>query len=615
MTIVISGGLMKPNVTIFALFLCLCLPVILLSGCGKNDGLNTPSGLSADILSDSQIRLSWIDTSGNENEFVIERSEEDRAFEVIAIVAADTTLLTDERVLPETSYTYRVKARNGEEESGYSNTVTVLIPSDIPDPPSGLIATAHSHDTIRLTWNDNSDNESSFVIERRTEGGEYDDLVTLGENQVSYSDIECSADTGYTYRIKAVNVVGDSNWSATASATTPEDIFSGTVPEAPDNLTAIAVSDNRIYLTWSDNSDNESSFVIERRTADSGFAVIVTLQADTEFYSNNMLTASTEYTYRIKATNSEGDSNWSGTATATTQDVVDSEAVVVDHLCTDLSLIPEQAIINAKQTLHIAYGHTSHGSQLISGMNELENYMATIDDRSPGLYAWNDGPAEGNLDLDDGAMDGDVGYYPAWEDNTRSYLGVPDAETGRGTSQPEVNVIIWSWCGQVPSKYNDGKINSDYLSPMATLENAYPGITFVYMTGHMDNGNDASLKAGNAMIRDYCITNNKVLFDFAALDTHDPDGNYFEYSDDACYYFDGPSGTQLGNWASEYLADSPIPELFELVNGNDAGYPGCNYCAHSPEGGETNDAKLNCILKGRAAWWLWARIAGWDGNP
>ena len=291
-----------------------------------------------------------------------------------------------------------------------------------------------------------------------------------------------------------------------------------------------------------------------------------------------------------------------------------SEAVIVDYRCTDLSEIPEQAIVDAKENLHIAYGHTSHGSQLISGMNALESYMSSIGGPTAGLYAWNDGPLTGNLDLDDYAMGGDVGYYPDWVNNTRSYLGNPDPTTGRGTSHSDVNVVIWSWCGQVPSKYSSGAISSEYLVPMAQLEADYPGITFVYMTGHQDIGADAATKAGNQQIRDFCSANNKVLFDFAALDAHDPDGNYYQYTDDACYYYSGAGGTIQGNWATDYLAGSPETELYELVNGNPPDYSGCPSCAHSPEDGETSDARLNCILKGRAAWWLWARIAGWDGN-
>ena len=48
-----------------------------------------------------------------------------------------------------------------------------------------------------------------------------------------------------------------------------------------------------------------------------------------------------------------------------------ADPIIIDHNCTDITQIPQSAIQQAKDTLSIAYGHTSHGSQLITGMNGL----------------------------------------------------------------------------------------------------------------------------------------------------------------------------------------------------------------------------------------------------
>ncbi|MBN2008407.1 T9SS type A sorting domain-containing protein [candidate division KSB1 bacterium] len=268
-----------------------------------------------------------------------------------------------------------------------------------------------------------------------------------------------------------------------------------------------------------------------------------------------------------------------------------AQATIIDHACTDITQIPESAINQAKATLHIAYGHTSHGSQITTGMTGLVSF-ANNSGRGLSLpaniFAWNNGGTNGALDLHDYAMGGDVGYYPDWVNNTRNYLGEPNQE-GRGSNQPDVNVIIWSWCGQAASRTEQSMIDT-YLAPMTQLELDYPNITFVYMTGHADgSGESGNLHLRNQQIRNYCIANNKVLYDFYDIECYDPDGTYFGDKNvtDACGYTGG------GNWAIEW--QNAHTEGIDWYN--------CS-SAHSQP--------LNANRKAYAAWWLWATLAGWS---
>ena len=79
-----------------------------------------------------------------------------------------------------------------------------------------------------------------------------------------------------------------------------------------------------------------------------------------------------------------------------------TSAIIVDHTCRDIDAIPQAAIEQAKSTLHVAYGHTSHGSQLVDGMTGLVGFKGA-------LYSCNDGGTGGALDLRDTAVLGGFG--------------------------------------------------------------------------------------------------------------------------------------------------------------------------------------------------------------
>lgn len=262
--------------------------------------------------------------------------------------------------------------------------------------------------------------------------------------------------------------------------------------------------------------------------------------------------------------------------------VAGSDSVMIaNHTTTLLAAIPEQWVLKAKSDLHIAYGHTSHGSQLISGMDGLVTFKGQ-------LYSFNSTGSGGALELRDTPFSGasDLGNpnFTAWESATRAYL----------TAHPEINVVIWSWCGQVSSA-SESDINT-YLSLMTGLERDFPTVSFVYMTGHLDgSGVAGNLQQRNEQIRSHIRTNKKILFDFADIESYNPDGVYFadKHANDNCDYDSDADGSLDRNWATDWQAAHP------------GQWYDCS-AAHSQP--------LNGNLKAYAAWWLWARLAGWDGK-
>jgi hypothetical protein len=261
---------------------------------------------------------------------------------------------------------------------------------------------------------------------------------------------------------------------------------------------------------------------------------------------------------------------------------VATESMIIDHQHTNLEYVPLEWIEEAKTELHIAYGHTSHGSQITTGMAGLVDFMNGKEGYEEDLFAWNNGGTDGALDLRDTPFSGasDLGNpnRTAWATATRDYLD----------DHPEVNVIMWSWCGQADGSASD---IDTYLDLMSELEEDYPDVRFVYMTGHTNgSGLTGNLHLRNQQIRDYCEAHKKILFDFEDIESYDPDGKYFGDKNvtDSCNY----SG---GNWAIEWQNSHT-----EGVDWYD-----CS-SAHSEP--------LNANLKAYAAWWMWARIAGWDGG-
>jgi hypothetical protein len=182
-----------------------------------------PSNLTATAVSTSQIDLSWTDNASNEDGFKIERCQGALCtdFVQISTVPANVSSYSNTGLSAATTYRYRVRAYNSAGDSGYSNTAsaTTLSLPTVPAPPSALTATAVSSRQINLAWNDNSNNESGFRIERAVGGIFFSEIAVVGANVTTYSDQNVLPGITYHYRVRAYNELGNSAYSNTASAT------------------------------------------------------------------------------------------------------------------------------------------------------------------------------------------------------------------------------------------------------------------------------------------------------------------------------------------------------------------------------------------------------------
>jgi hypothetical protein len=90
------------------------------------------------------------------------------------------------------------------------------------------------------------------------------------------------------------------------------------IPAVPSGLTATAVSRSQINLTWTDNSNDETGFRIERSTNGTSFSSIASVGPNVTSYSNTGLQRDRDYYYRVRANGSAGNSGYSNVASART---------------------------------------------------------------------------------------------------------------------------------------------------------------------------------------------------------------------------------------------------------------------------------------------------------
>jgi peptidoglycan/xylan/chitin deacetylase (PgdA/CDA1 family) len=205
---------------------------------------------------------------------------------------------------------YVAIAYSGSTKVATSTPFVILAGSSPPPPPpvvvaapTNLIATATSSNQVNLSWTDNSNNETSFALERCTGAScsNFAALGTVSANVTSYTDSSAQPSTSYRYRVLAYSGTTASTSYPVASVTTPAAPI--TPLAAPSNLSATVVNGTQVTLLWADNSSDETGFRIERCLGETctNFALIKSVGANVTTFANTGLTANQTYRYQVRA--------------------------------------------------------------------------------------------------------------------------------------------------------------------------------------------------------------------------------------------------------------------------------------------------------------------------
>ena len=270
--------------------------------------LPAPSNLDLQAHGATEVTLTWQDNCHNEEGYRLYIKRGETALWDSLDLPENTQDYNDENVTPGVVNYYEVCAYHENDTSGYINDEINTLPA-----PSNLNCTQQNVHTFELNWNDNSQFEQGFKIDRKIDNSEWTSpLAVTAEDMTTFTDstIGRNYNTVY-YRLSAYYEIYNSDTLETNSAITFQ---------APTNLQYEKLDIHTIKLTWENNSQGEDGYIVDKKVGTEDWtANYATLAENAEEWTDNNSEINENLTYRIYAYCGTNNSDYAETQNISTE--------------------------------------------------------------------------------------------------------------------------------------------------------------------------------------------------------------------------------------------------------------------------------------------------------
>lgn len=299
--------------------------------------------------------MTWTDNASNETGYDVQYSYDGVDWISAATLSANATTRVANGLTPGKTYYFRVAAFNA---AGYSDWATVAfdVPAEGPDAPTDLVFGDYdaSSKSVEFTWTDNSDDELGFRVQYSLDQTEWYAVETTEANVTSHIATGLVEGRTYYFRVAAYNLYGVSEWT-TGSFTVP--VVKPDAPAAPSDIAfsdaEFTTSGVNVSMSWTDNSDNETRFVVQFSYDNTNWYGAGSTDANVTTRLATGLVEGRTYYFRVAAYNDSGYSEWT----------------------TASYLVPSS---NVNTPSEIVFGEYSNGSVAMSWTDNSDNELGFV---------------------------------------------------------------------------------------------------------------------------------------------------------------------------------------------------------------------------------------------